>query len=241
MERFSRKTPPKGVPCVKKVLVLGGTGHGKSSLINTMRGEYESVVGDTWEADKSITKEIEEFSFNRNNKIISFIDTPALKMLENNRKFTELYKSGFDAVVVVYSIKSFSPSRQYLLKQVEKTLALKKNMGSYFLVAFTFADYLEDANLGEFLCTHKELHDFMQKYEMRYVEICNKEEMSSKKGIEQRNAILNSLEEIFGQNDQPLSRNPVVSYVKCIIGIIVTSLLMTGIGVLFYTIRLKYY
>lgn len=236
MERFARKTVVKGVPCVKKVLVLGGTGHGKSSLINTMRGEYECVVGDTWAADKSVTKEIEEFSFNRNDKIISFIDTPALKMLGDNRKFKELYKNGIDAVVIVYSIKSI-PSRPAFLKQVVKTLALERYMGSHLLVALTFEDYLEDASVDEFLCTHKELHAFLQNYGVQFVVICNKEERNSQKGIQQRNAILSSLDDILRRNDRPLSRNSVVSNVKCIIRIILTSLLITGIGVLFYILQ----
>lgn len=236
MERFARKTVLKGVPCIQKVLVLGGTGHGKSSLINTMRGECECVVGDTWEADRSITREIEEFSLKRNDKIISFIDTPALKTLGNNKKFTELYKNGFDAVVIVYSIKSI-PSRPSLLKQVVETLALKECMGSHLLVALTFEDYLEDATVDEFLYTHKELHAFLQNFGVQFVVISNKEERNSQKGIQQRNAILSSLDDIFRRNDQPLSRNSIVCNVKCIVRIILTSLLITGIGVLFYILQ----
>lgn len=234
MEQVAQKTAPNSVPHVRKVLVLGGTGHGKSSLINTMRGISECKVGDTWAADTSITREIEEFSLNRNDRIISFIDTPALKMLGDNRKFAELYKSGFDAVVIVYSIKALTQSCPTLLKQVEKTLVLKENMGSRLLVAFTFADYLEDATIDEYLGTHKELRDFLQKYGMNFVVICNKEEINSHKGIQQKNTILNKLDGILRRNDKPLTRNPVVFDVKCIVGIIAISFIITGIGVLLY-------
>ena len=238
MERLTRNVTNKGVPYTRKVLVLGGTGHGKSSLINTIRDVCECEVGDTWATDKSITKEIEEFNFNQNDNTITFFDTPELKTLKDNKKFTDLYETGFDAVVVVYSIKAFTQSHPSLLKQVEKTLTLKEKMGSHLLVVLTFADYLEDATIKEFLCTHKELSVFLQRYGVEFVVICNKKDKNSQQEIQQRNVILSRLDRMFRSNERPLSKKRRVIGAKCMAGIILTSLVIIGIGVLVYVFHL---
>lgn len=233
-ERFPLESTEMSDPCITRVLVLGGTGHGKSSFINAMIGEDKCTVGVTWAADKSITTDVEEFSITRGDGTITFFDTPALKTLSDNNKFRQLYKNGFNAVVIVYSIKPFTQTRPSLLQQVENVLALKDYTGSNLLVALTFADFLEDATVEEFLNTNKELKDFQQKYGVNLVAICNTFEKYSQEGIGQRNTFFNSLDAILRQNDQPISKKPCVVGIKCKIGIIVTSIIVIGIGIFLY-------
>lgn len=213
-----------------KVLVVGGTGHGKSSFINTVMGEDKCAVGVTWAVDKTITSEVQEVDFTGQDGRIIFIDTPSLKTLQSNTKFQNLYRNGFQAIVIVYSIKAFTQTRPSVLELVNALFG--DGLKDYALVVLTFEDYLEDATLQEFLNTNKELKDFLQKTGVEVVTMCNTSEKSSPKATEQKDSFFSHLDVILKRNVAPLSKKTSkvsLARVLCIAGIVLTLVVVVGI------------
>lgn len=220
--------------CPPKVVVVGGTGHGKSSVINTVMGEDKCAVGVTWAVDKTITSEVQEVDFTGQDGRIIFIDTPSLKTLQSNARFQNLYKNGFQAIVIVYSIKAFTQSRPSVLELVNNLFG--DGLKDYALVVLTFEDYLEDATLQEFLNTNKELKDFLQKTGVEAVTMCNTAEKNSPKATEQRNSFFSHLDVIRKRNVSPLSKKtPKISVrrVLCIAGVVLTVVIVVSIVIHF--------
>lgn len=195
---------PEGTPevDVSRVLVVGGIGHGKSSFINTVLGEDKCAFGDTWAVDKTITKDIEEVDFQRKNDIITFIDTPSLKTLKSNSKFLDLYKTGFHAIVIVYSIKSYIHPSSSVLKEVRKLFG--DEVFRHVLIILTCEDYLGDSTVDEFLNANTELKHFVDRTRDKPVAICNTVEKNSTEANEQRARCLVYLESVLRKNEEPL-------------------------------------
>lgn len=217
-----------------KVLVVGGTGHGKSSFINTVMGEDKCAVGVTWAVDKTITSEVQEVDFTGQGGRIIFIDTPSLKTLQSNMKFQNLYRNGFHAIVIVYSIKAFTQTRPSVLELVNNLFG--DVLKDYALVVLTFEDYLEDATIQEFLNTNKELKDFLQKTGVEVVTICNTSEKNSPKATEQRDSFFSHLDVILKRNVAPLSKKTSkvpLPRVLCIAGIVLTLVIAVGVVIYF--------
>lgn len=213
-----------------RVLVVGGTGHGKSSFINTVLGEDKCAAGVTWAVDKTITSEVQEVEFTGQDGRITFIDTPSLKTLQSNTKFQNLYRKGFNAIVIVYSIKAFTQTHPSVLELVNSLFG--DGLNDYALVVLTFEDYLEDATLQEFLNTNKELKDFLQKTGVEVVTMCNTAEKNSLKVTEQRDAFFNHLDGLLKRKVVPLSKKKSMvplRRVLCIAGIVLTTVVVVGI------------
>ncbi|XP_048732622.1 GTPase IMAP family member 9-like isoform X1 [Ostrea edulis] len=200
-----------------RVLVVGGIGHGKSAFINTVLGEYKCKTGVTWGVDKSITKEIQEIDCKRNDHTITFIDTPSLKTLASNPKFKDLYKSGFHAIVIVYSIKPFTQHYPTILQRVKSKFP--EDLSKYAVIVLTFQDYLEDATVKDFLNENRELKDFVERSGVTCVAICNNSD-DERQTVEQRDHFFNHLDVVLRKNVEPLRKKATCSY-SCIIGVIV--------------------
>jgi ribosome biogenesis GTPase A len=185
-----------------RVLVVGGIGHGKSSFINTVLGEDKCTSGDTWAVDKTITKDLEEVELKRKGDIITFIDTPSLKTLKSSSKFLDLYKTGFHAIVIVYSIKSFTHPTPSVLQEVRKLFG--DDLFRYALIILTFEDYLGDSTVDEFLNANTELKDFVKRTSDKPVAVCNTVEKNSTEANEQRARCLVYLESVLRKNEEPL-------------------------------------
>lgn len=184
-----------------RVLVVGGIGHGKSSFINSIVEKYACEVGGTWGVDKTITKDIQEIDLERKEDIITFFDTPSLKVLSSNKKFQDLQKTGFHAIVIVISIKSYA-LQSPVLHEAKKLFG--NILHRYALLVFTFADYLEGSNVDEYLKAYPELQEFSKDTEKRCILFDSSLENDSEGANNQRRTFFDYIETVFGQNEDEL-------------------------------------
>lgn len=195
---------PKEV-AVSLVLVVGGIGHGKSSFINSVFGEEKCKVGSTWGVGKTITKDIQEIDYKRKDDIITFVDTPSLDALNSSSKFQNLYKTGFNALVIVCSIKSYPSQSSSLFDNIKSLFG--EDLYRYSLVVLSFEDYLSESTVDEFLNANSTLKAFLKKTEDKYVAFDNTLDKESKEANEQRARFFVYLDSVLRNNeDQTLKQ-----------------------------------
>lgn len=180
------------------ILVIGGIGHGKSSFINSVSEKNECRVGHTWCVDQTITEEVQEVDIKRNEEVFTFVDTPSLWTLKCNSKFQEHFKTGFQAIVLVCSIKS-SQSLSPVLHEAKKLIG--DDIYHHILIVLSFEDHLENATQEEFLTANIDLKDFSKKTLFECIPFNNSHDCDPKKVIEQRNFFFVNLDAIRRQNN----------------------------------------
>lgn len=184
------------VQCTQ-ILVVGGIGHGKSSIINSVLKKNECEVGQTWGVNESITKEVQAVNIQQNGEMMTFIDTPSLWTLHDNMIFQELFKIGFHAIVVVWSINSSEP-RSPVLQKIKNLFG--DEVYRHTLIVLTFGDCLEEYSVQEFISAYPDLQEFAEKTGYNCISFNNKLEYASHEASKQRKNILLKLNAICRQN-----------------------------------------
>ncbi|XP_059211559.1 GTPase IMAP family member 7-like [Centropristis striata] len=166
------------VPITKRIVVLGKTGAGKSSLANTIFGEKLFLIGHTANSE---TNKCQAKNKSVNGRRITLIDTPGF--FDTDRPEEELKPEivrcitecspGPHAVLIVLKVERYTDHEQAVITEITKYFSDK--VFKYATVLFTHGDQLpEGQTIEQFFRDNKSLNDLVEKCEGRCHVIDNK-------------------------------------------------------------------
>nr|XP_033465780.1 GTPase IMAP family member 7-like [Epinephelus lanceolatus] len=193
----------------RRLVILGKTGVGKSSLANTILGEKPFKVDDT---SNSGTKECQAETRSVNGRNITLIDTPGFFDTEKSeeelkceivRCITEC-APGPHAFLIVLKVEKFTKHEQDVIDKINECFS--EEVFKYATILFTHGDQLaEGEKIEDFVSKNKSLSDLVEKCGGRCHVIDNKywknnqqdEYRSNKYQVEK---LLNTIDEITKAN-----------------------------------------
>uniref|UniRef100_A0A3Q1JLU2 AIG1-type G domain-containing protein n=1 Tax=Anabas testudineus TaxID=64144 RepID=A0A3Q1JLU2_ANATE len=163
---------------LKRIVVLGKTGAGKSSLANTIFGETAFKINHT---PKSGTSECQGKNKSVNGKTIMWIDTPGFfdtyrseeeMKAEIVRCITEC-APGPHVFLIVLKVEKFTEQEKAVIQKLHQYFS--EEALKYTIVVFTHGDQLlEEMRIEEFANESEDLSDLLKKCEGRCHVIDNK-------------------------------------------------------------------
>ncbi|XP_078020755.1 GTPase IMAP family member 7-like isoform X2 [Epinephelus lanceolatus] len=209
----------------RRVVILGKTGAGKSSLANTILGEKPFEVDDT---SNSGTRECRAETRSVNGRNITLIDTPGFFNTERSeeelnheivRCITEC-APGPHAFLIVLKVDKFTKQEQDVINKIHQYFS--EEVFKYATVVFTYGDQLKGQTIEEFVHQNKSLSDLVKKCGGRCHVIDNEywkdnpkdEYRSNKYQVEK---ILNTIDEITKANKGRCYTNEMLQVVQEII------------------------
>uniref|UniRef100_A0A3Q1I878 AIG1-type G domain-containing protein n=1 Tax=Anabas testudineus TaxID=64144 RepID=A0A3Q1I878_ANATE len=166
------------ITLLKRIVVLGKTGAGKSSLANTIFGETAFKINHT---PKSGTSECQGKNKSVNGKTIMWIDTPGFfdtyrseeeMKAEIVRCITEC-APGPHVFLIVLKVEKFTEQEKAVIQKLHQYFS--EEALKYTIVVFTHGDQLlEEMRIEEFANESEDLSDLLKKCEGRCHVIDNK-------------------------------------------------------------------
>ncbi|XP_049924040.1 GTPase IMAP family member 7-like [Epinephelus moara] len=161
----------------RRIVILGKTGAGKSSLANTIFGEEQFKVYDT---SKSGTGACRAESRSVNGRLTTLIDTPGF--FDTDRPEEELKceilrciiecAPGPHAFLIVLKVEKFTEQEQDVIDKINDYFS--EEVFKYATIVFTHGDQLEGQTIEEFVHQNKSLSDLVKKCRDRCHVIDNK-------------------------------------------------------------------
>ncbi|KAL7374478.1 hypothetical protein ABVT39_001455 [Epinephelus coioides] len=150
----------------RRVVILGKTGAGKSSLANTIFGEKPFKVDDTANSGTTVCQ-AETRSVNGRN--ITLVDTPGF--FDTDRPEEELKREivrcitecapGPHAFLIVLKVEKFTEQEQDVINKIHQYFS--EEVFKYATVVFTYGDQLKGQTIEKFVCQNKSLSDLVKK------------------------------------------------------------------------------
>ncbi|XP_049423937.1 GTPase IMAP family member 7-like isoform X3 [Epinephelus fuscoguttatus] len=209
----------------RRIVILGKTGVGKSSLANTIFGEKPFKIDDT--ANSGTTAcQVETRSVNE--RSITLVDTPGF--FDTDRPEEELKREivrcitecapGPHAFLIVLKVEKFTEQEQAVINEIHQYFS--EEVFKYATVVFTYGEQLKGRKIEEFVRQNKSLSDLVNKCGGRCHVIDNEywkdnpkdEYRSNKYQVEK---LLNTIDEITKANNGGCYTNEMLQVVQEII------------------------
>ncbi|XP_075948310.1 GTPase IMAP family member 7-like [Anarhichas minor] len=151
----------------RRIVILGKTGVGKSSVANTIVGEELFKIGQT---AKSETSECRAKTKSVNGRNITLIDTPGLfdTDLPEEELKSEIVKCiiefspGLHAFLIVLKVDKFTKQEQAVITEINQYFS--EEVFKYATVLFTHGDQLkEEQTIEDFIRDNKLVSDLVKK------------------------------------------------------------------------------
>ncbi|XP_075948313.1 GTPase IMAP family member 7-like [Anarhichas minor] len=151
----------------RRIVILGRTGTGKSSVANTIVGEELFKIGDTANSE---TSECRAETKPVNGRNITLIDTPGF--FDTDRPEEELkseivkciteFSPGPHAFLIVFKVERFTKQEQAVITKINQYFS--EDVFKYVTVLFTHGDQLKDGQtIEDFVHNNKLVSDLVKK------------------------------------------------------------------------------
>nr|XP_033465804.1 GTPase IMAP family member 7-like isoform X2 [Epinephelus lanceolatus]XP_033465805.1 GTPase IMAP family member 7-like isoform X3 [Epinephelus lanceolatus] len=151
----------------KRIVILGKTGAGKSSLVNTIFGKKLVKIDHTFSAG---TKECQAETRSVNGRNITLIDTPGF--FDTNRPEEELKRAivrsivecapGPHAFLIVLKVEKFTEHEESVISKIKNSFS--DDVFKYATVVFTHGDQLnEEQRIEDLVCQNQLVSDLVEK------------------------------------------------------------------------------
>ncbi|XP_049923748.1 GTPase IMAP family member 7-like [Epinephelus moara] len=150
----------------RRVVILGKTGAGKSSLANTILGEKPFKVDDT---SNSGTRECQAETRSVNGRNITLVDTPGF--FDTDKSEEELNPEivrcitecapGPHAFLIVLKVEKFTEHEKAVINKIHQYFY--EEVFKYATVVFTHGEQLKGRKIEEFVRQNKSLSDLVEK------------------------------------------------------------------------------
>ncbi|XP_067435049.1 GTPase IMAP family member 9-like isoform X1 [Thunnus thynnus] len=210
----------------RRIVLLGKSGSGKSSLANTIFGEKLFTVG---HISNSETKKCQAETRSVNRRSITLIDTPGLfdtHMSEGNLK-TEIVRCitecapGPHAFLILLQVGKFTKQENDVIRKIREYFS--EEAFKYAAVVFTHGDQLEEGmTIVEFVQQNQDLRDLVRKCGSRYHVVDNKYWNSNQPNEYRSNQfqvaeLLNTIDNIVMENNGGCYTNEMLQTVYSLI------------------------
>ncbi|XP_059211553.1 GTPase IMAP family member 7-like [Centropristis striata] len=160
------------VPHTKRIVILGKTGAGKSSLANTIFGEKLFMIGDTAISE---TRECQAETKSVNGRSITLVDTPGF--FDTDRPEEELKADivrcitecspGPHAVLIVLKVERYTEQEEAVINKIKEYFSeqlFSEEVFKYTTVLFTHGDQLDEGQtIEQYFCNNKAVSDLVKK------------------------------------------------------------------------------